>query len=51
MKSIHWFIAGYERNGRSEASVTAAPSDDAERGKQPDDLLYSDGVRIGESYT
>ncbi|MEV1083434.1 hypothetical protein AB0I98_35320 [Streptomyces sp. NPDC050211] len=41
MKRIRWFITGYERNGRFEASDTATPSDDAERRKQFDDLLYS----------
>ncbi|MEV0220686.1 hypothetical protein [Streptomyces sp. NPDC050704] len=42
MKSMRWFITGYERNGRFEASATAGPSDDAGCGKQFDDLLYSD---------
>lgn len=42
MNSTHWFITGYERNGGFEAAAIAAPSDDAERGKQFDDLLYSD---------
>jgi hypothetical protein len=45
MNSTH--VTGYERNGRFEASAIAAPSDDAERGKQFDGLLYSDEAQDG----
>ncbi|MEU5698660.1 hypothetical protein [Streptomyces aurantiacus] len=42
MKSMRWFITGYQRDGRFEASAAAAPSEDAGRGKQFDELLYGD---------
>lgn len=47
MNGTHWFITGYERNGRFETSVTAALSGDAERGAQFDDLVYSDAAQDG----
>ncbi|MDQ0772887.1 hypothetical protein QF026_001353 [Streptomyces aurantiacus] len=45
MKSMRWFITGYQRDGRFEASAAAAPSENAGRGKQFDDLLYGDGAQ------